>query len=104
MPQDSHRCHERLCIVKHRLPVEAKELAACVAHWRQDLDRLEPIAPFPARMLIPPLNVGGPCDQRVAIPEADRVPIPLRHALAEREIAAKVNDAPHVAAAAAHEK
>src|SRR4030095_15571515 len=79
--QDSHRLNERLGVVDHGFPVESDELSVGVARRRQNLDRFEMVTPFPAGVLVPPLNVGRPRDQRVAIPEADGVPIPLRNTL-----------------------
>src|ERR1044072_1284277 len=104
MPEDSHRCGERLWIVEQGFPVEADEWAARIPYRCQVFDCLEPIAPLPARMLIPSLDVGRPRDERFAIPEPDGVAVPLRDTLAKRELAAEMNDAPHVSTATAHEQ
>ena len=82
---ESAPARERLRIVNHRFPVEADELSSGITNGRQDLDRLETIAPFPARMLVPALNIGRPGDQRVPVPEPDGVPVPLRNVRPQRE-------------------
>src|SRR5262245_25813604 len=52
-------------------------------------------------MLVPALNVGCPGDQRIAVPETDRVSVPLRNIRSQRKLSVQVDDAPHVAATAA---
>src|SRR5262249_16204090 len=101
MPEDSHGCVERLWIVEHGFPVQADEFAVRIRYRCQGLDGLQPIAPLPARMLIPSLDVGRPRDERFAIPEPDCVAVPLRDTLTNWELTAKMNDAPHVSTAAA---
>src|SRR5690606_27968931 len=62
---------------------EAEELALLVVPWRPDLNGLQRVAVLPTGMGEPALDVGGPGDQGILIPEADGLTEPLRHVLAE---------------------
>src|SRR5688572_1075196 len=67
----AHRLDERLGVVEHRLVLETGEPPVGEASRRPDLDELHLVAVFPAAVREPPLDVGGPRDQRLAIPEPD---------------------------------
>src|SRR5690606_25447979 len=78
-PRHSDGLHERLGVVEDALVVEAHEAAAGVAPRRVDLDRLQLPREFGIAVYLPALDVRGPGDQRVAVPESDRVAVPARH-------------------------
>ena len=105
MPQQAHRLHERFRVVDDRLVVETEELARGVARRREHLDGLEAVAPLPGRVLVPPLDVGRPGDQRVPVPEPDRVAVPLAplRGIAEWKFAIKVNGPVHAVADEQHD-
>src|SRR5204863_584257 len=65
------------------LVLHADELAGAVLARRVDLDRLELAAELGTAVVDPALDVRRPADQRLAVPEADRVAVPLRDLGAE---------------------
>src|SRR5688572_32460441 len=73
---DAERLRECLRIVEHDLLLETDDPAPIGAR-RVDLDRLELVAELEPAMGDPALNVRRPRDQRVAVPEADRLAEPL---------------------------
>src|SRR5687768_6292736 len=75
---DPHGIDERLVVVEHDLVLQPEELTRGVLARGVDLDRLEPVAEFETAVRNPALNVRGPSDQRLAVPEPDRVAEPLR--------------------------
>src|SRR6185436_8056195 len=76
---DAHGLDERFIVVEHDLLLEADERAARVLAGRVDLDRLQLVAELEPAVRDPALDVRRPGDQRVAVPEADRLAEPLRH-------------------------
>ena len=72
---------------------------AVAADRRVDLDRLQLARPLERGVRLPGLHVARPRDQRVAVPEADRVAVPARHRGAQARNAA-VRDVLHVELAA----
>jgi signal transduction histidine kinase len=63
--------------------IEPDEIAVGIAVRRVDLDRLHLVRELERRVDDPALDVRGPGDQRVAVPESDRLTVPPRHLLAQ---------------------
>src|SRR5690606_33021911 len=80
---DSNRLGERFGIVEDAFVIEPDEAALPVAVRRVDLDRLQPAREFGITVHHPALDIGGPRDQRIAVPEPDGFAVPARHLLAE---------------------
>src|SRR5690349_18015026 len=79
----AHGLHERVGIIEDRLVLETCQSAVSEFARRPDLDQLHLAAVFPAAMREPALDVGGPGDQRVAVPEADGLTEPAADVGAE---------------------
>src|SRR6185369_12143216 len=77
-PDRANRLRQRLGIVEDGLVLDAREAPIGELARRPDLYELHLVAVFPARVREPPLHVGGPRDQRVSVPEADRLTQPAR--------------------------
>src|SRR6185312_10541052 len=76
---DAHRLHERLGIVEDRLVMQTEKLPGCVAIRRVYLDRLHLVRELEVAVGRPALDVRGPRNQRVAVPEADGLAVPARN-------------------------
>src|SRR5688572_27661021 len=80
---DAHGLNESLGVVEDTLVVQADDVAGGVAIRRVDLDRLQRVRELGIAVRLPALDVRCPRDQRVAVPEADRLAEPARHVGAE---------------------
>ena len=76
---DADRLDERLGIVEHGLVAETRELAVRVAIRRVDLHGLHLARELEQAVRRPALDVRRPGDERVVVPEADRLAVPARH-------------------------
>src|SRR5690606_19556316 len=76
---DPHRLGQGLRVVAHAVVLEARAVAVGVPLRRVDLDRLHLVRGLERAVRGPRLDVRRPGDQRVAVPEADRLAVPARH-------------------------
>ena len=75
----AHGLYERFGVVKDRLVFETCELAVGESSRRPDLDQLHLVAVLPAAVCEPALDVRCPRDERVTVPEPDRLAQPARY-------------------------
>ena len=76
--RDPDRFDQGIGVVQHGLMVDSGHGARCVAPGRVGLDRLQLVAELMRTVRKPPLDIRGPRDERVPIPEPDRLAVPAR--------------------------
>src|SRR5262245_4202151 len=72
---DAHRLDERFGVVQNRLVIETEERAVCVAVRRVDFDGLQAARVLEGSVSGPTLDIRGPGDEHIAIPETDRLAV-----------------------------
>src|SRR5689334_9936970 len=76
---DAHRIHQCLIVVKNGFMMHPRKFAGAILEGLIDLNTLQVTAELRATVIHPGLDVRGPRDERLAIPESNGFTAPLRH-------------------------